>query len=79
MTTTSIKLMLLGLGLIAFSYIFPPAIAQLSTLSRITARTVASSPYELEVMTSVMESLCSLAGLILLFVGFFRREKASAA
>ncbi|HEU0027507.1 MAG TPA: hypothetical protein VFQ25_10360 [Ktedonobacterales bacterium] len=79
MTSTSIKLMLLGIGLILFGLAFPTSIAQLFMMMVVALRSVVFSQYALEMLAAVIGSLFSLAGLILLFVGFFRRETASAA
>jgi hypothetical protein len=78
-TTTSIKLMLLGIGLIIFGLAFPITMGQLFIVKVVELWLVAFSRYALETLVALVGSLFSLAGLILLFVGFFRRDTASAA
>jgi hypothetical protein len=76
--TTSIKLMLLGIGLIVFGLAFPITIAQLFEMLVVALQLFRFSRYALEMLVAVVGSLFCLAGLILLFVGFFRRDAASA-
>ena len=79
---TSIKLMLLGIGLMLFGFAFFANVAngaQLFLVPFLTFKSVFVSRYALDAIYLVIDSLFPIAGLILLLVGFFRREPTSAA
>lgn len=84
MNATPIKLMLLGIGLMLFGLTFYTTFVSLIVFPTLASMLMASTSglvtkHELDALYTAIDSLFPLAGLILLFVSFFRRETANKA